>query len=141
MGKDANGKKAVNALKLKGENGLDIKTNKDGTVTFGINTQSGLKAGNNTTLNNNGLSIKNPTGSEQIQVGADGVKFAKVNNGVVGAGIDGTTRITRDEIGFAGTNGSLDTTKPHLSKDGINAGGKRLPTFTQVRLPKTAMML
>lgn len=126
VGKDANGKKAVNALKLKGENGLDIKTNKDGTVTFGINTQSGLKAGDNTTLNNNGLSIKNPTGSEQIQVGADGVKFAKVNNGVVGAGIDGTTRITRDEIGFAGTNGSLDKSKPHLSKDGINAGGKKI---------------
>lgn len=116
----------VNTLKLKGENGLDIKTNKDGTVTFGINTQSGLKAGNNTTLNNNGLSIKNPTGNEQIQVGADGVKFAKVDNGVVGAGIDGTTRITRDEIGFAGTNGSLDKSKPHLSKDGINAGGKKI---------------
>ena len=117
----------VNILKLKGENGLDIKTNKDGTVTFGINTQSGLKAGDSTTLNNNGLSIKNPASNEQIQVGADGVKFAMVNNnGVVGAGIDGTTRITRDEIGFTGANGSLDTTKPHLSKDGINAGGKKI---------------
>ena len=131
------GKNAVNTLKLKGENGLDIKTNKDGTVTFGINTQSGLKAGNST-LNDGGLSIKSTTGNEQIQVGADGVKFAKVNNGVVGAGIDGTTRITRDEIGFAGANGSLDTTKPHLTKDklkvgdveitntGINAGGKKI---------------
>ena len=126
VGQNVNGNNAVSTLKLKGENGLDIKTNKDGTVTFGINTQSGLKAGDNTTLNNNGLSIKNPTGSEQIQVGADGVKFAKVNNGVVGAGIDGTTRITRDEIGFAGTNGSLDKSKPHLSKDGINAGGKKI---------------
>ncbi|MPX74780.1 YadA-like family protein [Moraxella catarrhalis] len=117
----------VNTLKLKGENGLTVATNKkDGTVTFGINTQSGLKAGDNTTLNNNGLSIKNTTGNEQIQVGADGVKFAKVNNGAVGAGIDGTTRITRDEIGFAGTNGSLDKSKPHLSKDGINAGGKKI---------------
>ncbi|OOD13003.1 hemagglutinin [Moraxella catarrhalis] len=127
VGKDANGKKAVNALKLKGENGLTVATNKDGTVTFGINTQSGLKAGDNTTLNKDGLSIKNPTSNEQIQVGADGVKFAMVNNnGVVGAGIDGTTRITRDEIGFAGTNGSLDKSKPHLSKDGINAGGKKI---------------
>lgn len=138
VGKDANGKKAVNALKLKGKNGLDIQTNKDGTVTFGINTQSGLKAGDNTTLNNNGLSIKNPTGSEQIQVGADGVKFAMVNKGAAGAGIDGTSRITKDKIGFAGADGSLDESKLHLTKDklkvgeveitntGINAGGKKI---------------
>lgn len=125
VGKDGTSGK-VNTLKLKGKNGLDIKTDKDGTVTFGINTTSGLKAGNNTTLNNSGLSIKNPTSNEQIQVGADGVKFAKVNNGAAGAGIDGTTRITRDEIGFTGTNGSLDKSKPHLSKDGINAGGKKI---------------
>lgn len=138
VGKDANGKKAVNALKLKGKNGLDIQTDKDGTVTFGINTQSGLKAGDSTTLNNNGLSIKNPTGSEQIQVGADGVKFAMVNNGVVGAGIDGTTRITRDEIGFTGTNGSLDKSKPHLSKDGINAGGKKITNIQSGEITKNS---
>ncbi|MPW65208.1 YadA-like family protein [Moraxella catarrhalis] len=125
VGKDANGKKAVNALKLKGKNGLDIQTDKDGTVTFGINTQSGLKAGDNTTLNKDGLSIKNPTSNEQIQVGADGVKFAKVNNGS-STGIDGTSRITQDKIGFTGANGSLDESKPHLSKDGINAGGKKI---------------
>ncbi|MPX53808.1 adhesin [Moraxella catarrhalis] len=115
-------------LILEGENGITVKSDA-GTkkVTFGINTQSGLKAGDNTTLNKDGLSIKNPASNEQIQVGADGVKFAMVNNnGVVGAGIDGTTRITRDEIGFTGTNGSLDKSKPHLSKDGINAGGKKI---------------
>lgn len=128
----------VNTLKLKGKNGLDIKTDKDGTVTFGINTQSGLKAGDSTTLNNNGLSIKNPTGNEQIQVGADGVKFAMVNNGVVGAGIDGTTRITRDEIGFAGANGSLDKSKPHLSKDGINAGGKKITNIQSGDITKNS---
>lgn len=120
----ANGQ--VNTLKLKGENGLNIKTNKDGTVTFGINTQSGLKAGDSTTLNNNGLSIKNPTGNEQIQVGADGVKFAKVDKGAAGAGIDGTSRITKDQIGFANSTGQVDINKPHLSKDGINAGGKKI---------------
>lgn len=124
VGKNANDN-TVNTLTLKGENGLNIKTDKNGTVTFGINTTSGLKAGKST-LNDGGLSIKNPAGNEQIQVGADGVKFAMVNNGVVGAGIDGTTRITRDEIGFAGANGSLDKSKPHLSKDGINAGGKKI---------------
>lgn len=123
----ANGQ--VNTLKLKGENGLNIKTNKDGTVTFGINTQSGLKAGDSTTLNKDGLSIKNPTGNEQIQVGADGVKFAKVDKGAAGAagaGIDGTSRITKDQIGFANSTGQVDINKPHLSKDGINAGGKKI---------------
>lgn len=116
----------VNTLKLKGENGLDIKTDKDGTVTFGINTQSGLQAGNSTTLNNDGLSVKNTAGNEQIQVGADGVKFAKVDKGAAGAGIDGTSRITKDQIGFANSAGQVDTNKPHLSKDGINAGGKKI---------------
>lgn len=126
------GKNAVNTLKLKGENGLNIKTDKNGTVTFGINTQSGLKAGDNTTLNKDGLSIKNPTGNEQIQVGADGVKFAKVDKGAAGAagaagaGIDGTSRITKDQIGFANSAGQVDINKPHLSKDGINAGGKKI---------------
>lgn len=125
VGKDSTSDK-VNTLKLKGENGLDIKTNKDGTVTFGINTQSGLKAGDNTTLNKDGLSIKNPTGNEQIQVGADGVKFAKVDKGAAGAGIDGTSRITKDQIGFANSAGQVDINRPHLSKDGINAGGKKI---------------
>ena len=121
-----NANNQVNTLKLKGKNGLDIKTDKDGTVTFGINTQSGLKAGDNTTLNKDGLSVKNTTGSEQIQVGADGVKFAKVNEGAAGAGIDGTSRITKDQIGFANSAGQVDTNKPYLSKDGINAGGKKI---------------
>ena len=140
VGKDGTSGK-VNTLKLKGKNGLDIKTDKNGTVTFGINTQSGLKAGDNTTLNKDGLSVKNTTGSEQIQVGADGVKFAKVDKGAAGAagaGIDGTSRITKDKIGFTGANGSLDESKPHLTKDklkvgdveitntGINAGGKKI---------------
>lgn len=144
VGKNANGNNAVNTLTFKGENGLTVATNKDGTVTFGINTQSGLKAGDSTTLNKDGLSIKNPASNEQIQVGADGVKFAKVDKGAAGAagaagaGIDGTSRITQDKIGFTGANGSLDESKPHLTKDklkvgeveitntGINAGGKKI---------------
>ncbi|EGE25233.1 adhesin [Moraxella catarrhalis] len=142
VGKDGtqNGK-TVNTLTFKGENGLNIKTDKNGTVTFGINTQSGLKAGDNTTLNKDGLSIKNPTSNEQIQVGADGVKFAKVDKGAAGAagaGIDGTSRITKDQIGFANSAGQVDINKPHLTKDklkvgdveitntGINAGGKKI---------------
>lgn len=127
VGKDGtqNGK-TVNTLKLKGENGLTVATNKDGTVTFGINTQSGLKAGDSTTLNKDGLSIKNPASNEQIQVGADGVKFAKVDKGNSSTGIDGTSRITKDQIGFANSTGQVDINKPHLSKDGINAGGKKI---------------
>lgn len=140
----------VNTLKLKGKNGLDIKTDKDGTVTFGINTQSGLKAGNNTTLNNNGLSIKSTTGSEQIQVGADGVKFAKVDKGGSSTGIDGTSRITKDKIGFAGADGSLDESKLHLTKDklkvgeveitntGINAGGKKITNIQSGDITKNS---
>lgn len=136
VGKDSTSDR-VNTLKLKGENGLNIKTDKNGTVTFGINTQSGLKAGNST-LNDGGLSIKNPAGNEQIQVGADGVKFAKVDKGGSSTGIDGTSRITKDKIGFAGADGSLDESKLHLTKDklkvgeveitntGINAGGKKI---------------
>ena len=136
VGQNANGKNTVDTLKLKGENGLNIKTDKNGTVTFGINTQSGLNAGKST-LNDGGLSIKNTAGNEQIQVGADGVKFAKVNNGS-STGIDGTSRITKDKIGFAGADGSLDESKLHLTKDklkvgeveitntGINAGGKKI---------------
>lgn len=126
VGKDGTSGSKVNTLKLKGKNGLDIQTDKNGTVTFGINTQSGLKAGDNTTLNKDGLSIKNPTSNEQIQVGADGVKFAKVDKGAAGAGIDGTSRITKDQIGFANSTGQVDINKPHLSKDGINAGGKKI---------------
>lgn len=140
VGKDGTSDK-VNTLKLKGENGLTVATKKDGTVTFGINTQSGLKAGDNTTLNKDGLSIKNPTGNEQIQVGADGVKFAKVDKGAAGAagaGIDGTSRITKDQIGFANSAGQVDINKPHLSKDGINAGGKKITNIQSGDIAKNS---
>lgn len=128
---------AVDTLKLKGKNGLDIQTNKDGTVTFGINTQSGLNAGKST-LNDGGLSIKNTAGNEQIQVGADGIKFANVNAGNSGAGIDGTSRITKDQIGFANSTGQVDINKPHLSKDGINAGGKKITNIQAGEIAKNS---
>lgn len=135
VGKDAKTNQ-VNTLKLKGKNGLDIKTDKNGTVTFGINTQSGLNAGKST-LNDGGLSIKNTAGNEQIQVGADGVKFAKVNNGS-STGIDGTSRITKDQIGFANSTGQVDINKPHLSKDGINAGGKKITNIQSGDITKNS---
>ena len=137
-------------LILEGENGITVKSDA-GTkkVTFGINTQSGLKAGDNTTLNKDGLSIKNPTSNEQIQVGADGVKFAKVDNGS-STGIDGTSRITKDKIGFTGADGSLDESKLHLTKDklkvgeveitntGINAGGKKITNIQSGEIAKNS---
>ena len=61
-----------------------------------------------------------------------------MNGGNPGAGIDGTTRITKNEIGFAQADGKLDESKPHLTKDklkvgeveitstGINAGGQAI---------------
>ena len=134
---DATNTNTVNTLKLKGTNGLTVATNKtDGTVTFGIDTQSGLKVGQST-LNSGGLSVNNAQNTEQIQVGADGIKFADVN-GNAGATKVGTSRITQDKIGFTGAGGSLDESKPHLTKDklkvgdveitkdGINAGGKEI---------------
>ncbi len=125
VGKETKGEQ-VNTLKLKGKDGLTVATSKaDGTVTFGIDTQSGLKVGNST-LNSGGLTVNNPTTNEQIQVGADGIKFADVNNNDAGAGIDGTSRITKDKIGFTGAGGTLDKSKPHLTPTGINAGNQEI---------------
>ena len=133
---DANNQ--VNTLKLKGENGLTVTTSKaNGMVTFGIDTQSGLTIGK-TSLKDGGLTVNNTDGNEQIQVGADGIKFAGVNGGVASAGIENTTRITRDKIGFANSDGILDESKPYLTNEklkvgtveitnsGINAGDKEI---------------
>ncbi|OAV25594.1 hypothetical protein AO369_1379 [Moraxella catarrhalis] len=128
----------VNTLTLKGENGLTVTTSKaNGMVTFGIDTQSGLTIGK-TSLKDGGLTVNNTDGNEQIQVGADGIKFAGVNGGVASAGIENTTRITRDKIGFANSDGILDESKPYLTNEklkvgtveitnsGINAGDKEI---------------
>ncbi|WP_413771678.1 alanine-zipper protein, partial [Moraxella catarrhalis] len=108
---DATNSNTVNTLKLKGENGLDVKTDKaSGMVTFGLNQDSGLTIGKST-LSNGGLTVKN--GNEQIQVGADGVKFATVNGGNSGAGIENTTIMTKTGFGFNNGAGQVDTNKPH----------------------------
>ena len=138
VGKDnkPNGEQ-VNTLKLKGENGLTVATKKaDGTVTFGIDTQSGLKVGKST-LSNGGLTVNNTDGNEQIQVGADGVKFATVNNGVAGASKADTAIMTKDGFGFNNGSGSLDTDKPHLTPTGINAGDKEISNVKSAINPAT----
>ena len=124
-------------LTLAGENGITVKTDANTKkVTVGIDTTGGLKVGNSA-LNNGGLTVKN--GNEQIQVGADGVKFADVNGGTVGVPKVGTTRITKDDIGFAGADGAIDKRLPYLDKkqlkigqveitkdSGINAGNQEI---------------
>ena len=129
--------KTSNDLTVAGDNGITVKTDAaKKKVTVGIDTTGGLKVGNST-LNNGGLTVKN--GNEQIQVGADGVKFADVNGGTVGAPKVSTTRITKDNIGFVGADGAIDKQLPYLDKkqlkigqveitkdSGINAGNQEI---------------
>lgn len=118
-------KKDNKDLTLEGKNGITVKsdasTNK---VTFDINTRSGLTVGNST-LNNGGLTVKD-TNNEQIQVGADGVKFATVANGVAYAQKADTTLITKDKIGFNNGTGDIKTNLPSLTIGGIKAGNKEI---------------
>lgn len=120
-----------------GNNGLKVQLAKNlknlGTVSTNNLTATGeITVNNNGTANTakllaGGLTVKD-TNNKQIQVGADGIKFADVNGGTPAAPvIAGTTRITRDKIGFAGkSDGSLDTSKPYLSLTGINAGNQEI---------------
>ncbi|WP_301335910.1 beta strand repeat-containing protein, partial [Moraxella catarrhalis] len=148
VGKETNDEQ-VNTLKLKGENGLDVKTDKaSGMVTFGIDTTGGLKVGRST-LNSGGLSVNNAQNSEQIQVGADGVKFADVNAGTTGKPKADTAIMTRDGFGFNDGSGGMKDTLPHLTKDklkvgtveitedGINAGGKEITNVQSAIDPAT----
>ncbi|RKL70147.1 YadA-like family protein [Moraxella catarrhalis] len=116
----------VNTLKLKGENGLDVKTDKaSGMVTFGLKQNGNLTVGKST-LNNDGLTVKNTDSNEQIQVSADGVKFATVTNGVAYAQKADTTLITKDKIGFNDGTGDIKTNLPSLTIGGIKAGNKEI---------------
>lgn len=123
----------VNILKLKGKNGVDVTTNKNGTVTFGLNQTNGLTIGNST-LNNGGLSVQN--GNEQIQVGADGVKFATVTNGAGTPEAD-TAIMTKTGFGFNNGADTLDNSKPHLTKDGFNAGNQEITKVKSAITPAT----
>ncbi|WP_155733194.1 hypothetical protein, partial [Moraxella catarrhalis] len=75
-------------------------------------------------LLNSGLTFTGvaPATNSKTIYGNDGLKFT--DGGDTAA--EGTTRITRDKIGFANDAGSLDTNKPHLTKDGINAGNQKI---------------
>ena len=127
VGKDnkPNGEQ-VNTLKLKGENGLDVKTDKaSGMVTFGLKQDGDLTIGNST-LNSGGLTVKNTAGDEQIQVGADGIKFADVNAGTTGKPKADTAIMTKTGFGFNDGSGNIKNDLPSLTTDGINAGDKEI---------------
>lgn len=136
--------KNKSTLKLTGKDGLTVATSQaDGTVTFGLNQNNGLTIGNST-LGKAGLTVNNTAGDEQIQVGADGIKFAGVNGGASGAPKADTAIMTQTGFGFNNGLGTLDTTKPHLTKDrlkvgdveitnnGINAGDKEITKVKSV---------
>lgn len=87
----------VNTLKLKGENGINVTTNKNGTITFGIDQSNGLTTpkltvGNNTNDNGNKLSIDKD----------NGIHF-----------------LSKDS-------NQKDMNAPAITKDGISAGNKTI---------------
>ena len=126
VGKEDNTNGQVNTLKLKGENGLDVKTDKaSGMVTFGLKQDGDLTIGNST-LNSGGLTVKNTAGDEQIQVGADGIKFADVNAGTTGKPKADTAIMTKTGFGFNDGSGNIKNDLPSLTTDGINAGDKEI---------------
>ncbi|OAV09124.1 hypothetical protein AO378_1397 [Moraxella catarrhalis] len=63
-----------------------------------------------------------PTTNSKTVYGVDGLKFTDNGN----KPLEGTTRIDKDKVGFSNKDGQVDTTKPYLSQDGINAGNKKI---------------
>ncbi|WP_273643841.1 YadA-like family protein [Moraxella catarrhalis] len=86
-----------------------------------------------------------PNTNSKTVYGVDGVKFTDSSGNTP---LAGTTYITKEKIGFAKQDGSLDESKPYLdkdklkvgevkiTKDGINAGGKAI-TGLPSTLPNT----
>ncbi|AIK01505.1 adhesin [Moraxella catarrhalis] len=139
-----------------GTNGLTVKLAKTLTELKAVNTHDLTATGeitvSNSTANtakllSGGLTVKNAN-NKQIQVGADGIKFADANGGASAPATAGTTRITEGKIGFAKAGGTLDESKPYLDKEklkvgkieikdsGINAGGKAITGLSST-LPNT----
>lgn len=122
-GKDA--LKVRLAKDLKSLNSVNTKTlTATGKITVGSGT-------NNAKLLNGDLTFTQ-VGAGKTVYGIDGVKFTDVNNNP----LDGTTYITKNKVGFAKTNGTVDDNLPHLSKDGIHAGGKAITGLSST-LPNT----
>ena len=132
---NGNGLRVKLAKNLSGLETVDTKTltAKEKVKVDNGNTNAELQSG--------GLTFTQPNtggaGSGKTVYGVDGLKFNNNNNTDTVA--VGTTRITKQEIGFAGTDGGIDTTLPYLdtkqlkvgsvaiTKDsGINAGDQEI---------------
>ena len=113
-----------------GKDALKVRLAKDLKSLNSVNTKTltatdkiTVGSGNNTAeLLNSGLTFTQQVGAGKTVYGIDGVKFTDGSN----ATIEGTTRIDKDKIGFAKADGTVDDNLPHLSKDGIHAGGKAI---------------
>ena len=115
----------IGVVKEDDDSGLRVKLAKEltGLTKVAVN---GNGNGNTAELLNSGLTVKDNK-NKQIQVGADGIKFADVNSGTLATpATAGTTRITRDKIGFSNQNGQVNDNLPHLSLTGINAGNQEI---------------
>ncbi|MPX62518.1 adhesin [Moraxella catarrhalis] len=141
---------------IAGTDGLTVKLAKTLNNLEAVNTQN-LTATGAIQVNNNGNTAQllgsgltftqtTPTTTNSKTVyGVDGVKFT---DGSGNTPLAGTTYITKEKIGFAKQDGSLDESKPYLDKDklkvgaveitntGINAGGKAITGLSST-LPNT----
>ena len=92
-----------------------------------LNPTSGYLSVGNTTLNNGGLTVYKSDFTEQLQLGADGIKFAdKRGSATIGVTKENSTRITSNGVGFSKVDGTLDENQPHIKASGINAGSKTI---------------
>ncbi|AZQ87698.1 hemagglutinin family protein [Moraxella catarrhalis] len=120
--KEADGLKVKLAKTL---NHLDAVNTKNLTATGEITVSSNSTA-NTAKLLSSGLTVKD-TNNGQIQVGADGIKFADANGSTSSAPATvGTTRITRDKIGFAQNGGTVDEDLPYLNKQQLKVGSVKI---------------
>ena len=112
------------------------------TVNTGANTAKLLNSGLT-------FSSTNPsTTNSKTVYGIDGLKFTDNPNARIGTAIPNTTRITKNEIGFANAAEQVDKSKPYLDKDklqvgsvaitidnGINAGSKEITNVQSAITP------
>ncbi|ELA08128.1 hypothetical protein MOMA_06191 [Moraxella macacae 0408225] len=104
---------------------LDIKLAKQLSGIEKITTVDKNNSGASTVLTSGGLEVTGPNsinGVEQALYGYDGLKFTHVG----GVSIDGSVRINKDGIGFSDVAGSLDSTKPKLTKTGLDMGSQKI---------------
>ncbi|WP_196759825.1 YadA-like family protein, partial [Moraxella catarrhalis] len=102
----------------------DLDAVNTGTLTANTKVKVGNGTTNTAELLSGGLTFTPtaPTTNSKTVYGVDGLKFTDNGN----KPLEGTTRIDKDKVGFSNKDGQVDTTKPYLSQDGINAGNKKI---------------